>query len=96
MGEYKSQITKEQSAQLKQQKQQLNGNKNLALEKEELKLLGKPKHPAGAFVVFANELRRSSPTKISRSDISAKWKALSESERNTYSDRRKKALEQFK
>lgn len=100
MREYKSQISEEQSAQLKQQKQHLNGNQNLAREEKERRaresFLGKPEHPAGAFVVFANELRRSSPTKISTSDISARWKALSEWERKTYSDRRKKALEQFK
>lgn len=99
MREYKSQISEEQFAQLKQQKQQLIKNKILARENKEQKirdnLLGKPKRPA-TFMLFSNELRQNSPKKMSSSDISARWKALSESERKTYSDRCKELLEQFK
>lgn len=96
MKEYKSQITKEQSAQFEQLKQQLSQN---GRKKKELKalesFLGKPKRPPIAFILFATDLRRNSSRKMSASEISVKWKALSESERKTYCDRSRKCFEQF-
>lgn len=99
MREYKSRISEEQLAKLKQHEQQLIEKKTLAHEKKEQKrtekLLGKPVEPLGAFLLFSSDLRRHSAEKISPSDIPARWKTLSESERRTYKDQHKKALEQF-
>lgn len=100
MVEYKNGISSEQSAQLKNELKLLRETKEIVREKKERKTqaeeLGKPKLPMPAFFLFANELRRNFDTKLSASDLSHRWRALSDEERKKYIDEANASLVIFK
>lgn len=100
MAEYKSKITKEQTTQFKNELMSLQEDKKIAREKKEQKAhaaeLGKPKFPLSSFILFANELRNNSTTKIHSTEVASKWKAFSDAERRIYTDRSTAAFEQYK
>lgn len=91
MEAYKSKITDDQAAQLKNdlqlfktsEKRERGKEARKAVEKE----LGKPKRPLSGYFLFAKDLREKSSEKVSAANVTAKWKALGDAERTVYIDK---------
>lgn len=100
MDAYKKQITKDQSDQLKNELTSLKAKEKVERTKEELKLvaqaLGKPKQPFSAYILFSIDYREKSSSKVTSAEIAVKWKALSDAERNVYTEKAATSMEKYR
>lgn len=98
--EYKKRITKEQLNEFKLEHLTLKQKKIAAKERKQEKdarsVLGKPKKPLSAFLLFARELRMSAPNKVRLSEISDEWRNLSDAEQYVYLNMSKELYAQYR
>lgn len=97
---FKSKITDEQAKQRNIELASLKSSEEVKHERKERKEaqeeLGKPKPSLSGYFLFMQGLREKSPTKLSATEISAKWKSLKDAERQVYLSEAAKSREKYK
>lgn len=66
------------------------------IRKTKLEELAKPKRPLSSYILFGQELRKTTSKKLTPSEITAKYNVISDAERKIYTDKAKEHSERYK